>query len=486
MQLSRGRVGAFPTLLSTTARAAAFKPRFGHSQVNAFRFTSARYQSTSGGKSSGGSQGESYASRLWRTWRDTKVEWYHIPAGVGIAVISLIQLNKIRRRQRDQQLGSLGDGDAHPDTPAPIVKGPWQVHVMSALPLKALSRLFGGFNTLTIPTFLRNVGFTIYGTIFGCNFDEMKEPDLTTYPNLSEFFYRELKDGARPIDPSAALNSPSDGRVLHFGIVEGSQIEQIKGLTYDLKAFLGKPRSPRQSRRPSEATETAESTHSHNLVADNDFAELNGIPYTLGALFGEEGSAPVDDATGEIPAATMPHPHPVKLSPGNKLFFCVVYLAPGDYHRFHSPANWIVETRRHFAGELYSVSPYVLKLMQGLFVANERVALLGRWKHGFMSMTPVGATNVGSIKINFDQQLETNTVEQHLRPGTFTEKHYNESTDHHQYDGIPLATGQEMGGFRLGSTVVLVFEAPENFQFVVQPEQRIKMGEALGVFKQSN
>lgn len=39
-----------------------------------------------------------------------------------------------------------------------------------------------------------------------------------------------------------------------------------------------------------------------------------------------------------------------KLKPGHKLFFMVVYLAPGDYHRFHSPTSWVVERRRHFTG----------------------------------------------------------------------------------------------------------------------------------------
>jgi phosphatidylserine decarboxylase len=54
-------------------------------------------------------------------------------------------------------------------------------------------------------------------------------------------------------------------------------------------------------------------------------------------------------------------------------------------------------------GELFSVSPYMAKRLENLFVLNERVALLGRWRYGFFGMVPVGATNVGSIKINFDQ-----------------------------------------------------------------------------------
>lgn len=111
-------------------------------------------------------------------------------------------------------------------------------------------------------------------------------------------------------------------------------------------------------------------------------------------------------------------------NPDNELFHIVVYLAPGDYHCFHSPTDWKVELRRHFpgkaappsllllllfflslfsSGSLMSVNPGVARLVKELFCLNERVALIGQWQHGFFSLTAVGATNVGSIRIYFDQ-----------------------------------------------------------------------------------
>ena len=35
-----------------------------------------------------------------------------------------------------------------------------------------------------------------------------------------------------------------------------------------------------------------------------------------------------------------------------ELFHVIIYLAPGDYHHFHSPADWTVTKRRHFPGIL--------------------------------------------------------------------------------------------------------------------------------------
>ncbi|CAO3619546.1 unnamed protein product [Cunninghamella echinulata] len=367
--------------------------------------------------------------------------------------------------------------------------------------IKSMSKLWGVFNSLTIPHALRPAGFKLYSWLFGCNLEEMKNPDLYAYPNLCEFFYRELKPGVRPISPSL-LVSPSDGKILHFGMIEDNdnddkQIEQIKGVTYSLDALLGS-----QDDQSSPSITEAINNTAPTIVDEEEFANVNGIHYSLDKLIGahDHGGVKTESKVGsdglahstsndndqvdeenkdefKTLANTSMNIKEHKVKPGHGLFFCVVYLAPGDYHRFHSPANWVVQTRRHFAGELFSVSPYFVNLLQNLFVLNERVVLLGKWKYGFFSMIPVGATNVGSIKINFDEALKTNNKED-LPMGTYTEVTYRSASK--QLGGKPLQYGEEMGGFYLGSTVVLVFEAPLSFKFKIQSGQSIKMGEALG------
>ncbi|OQV04569.1 hypothetical protein CLAIMM_09429 [Cladophialophora immunda] len=393
---------------------------------------------------------------------------------------------------------------------------------MSTLPLKAISRVWGRFNELTIPYYLRVPGFKLYGWIFGVNFDEIAEPDLHVYPNLSAFFYREIKPGVRPLDPDPnAVLSPADARVLQFGTIENGEVEQVKGMTYSVDALLGRiaPPSPnpRISAQPEDqATQSVspDSPDAKSISADEEFANVNGISYTLPNLFSgsQSSSNPIKAQDASMPSApsseaavsadlasTQPwwsiFSQPTRSS---NLYYAVVYLAPGDYHRFHSPVSWVCTARRHFAGELYSVSPYVQRTLPGLFTLNERVVLLGRWKYGFFSYVPVGATNVGSIVINFDKELRTNS----LTTDTEADRQAAAAADRGEpYSGFSEATyeraskvlgghalrrGEEMGGFRLGSSVVLVFEAPAGteskpgFKWAVEKGQKVKMGQALG------
>ena len=393
---------------------------------------------------------------------------------------------------------------------------PWQVAAYSTLPLKAMSRLWGKFNDITLPVWMRAPGFKLYSYVFGVNLDEVAENDLNHYANLGEFFYRELKPGCRPIDPNSLLVSPADGKVLHLGVINDNQVEQVKGITYSLDALLGS--SGTTLAAPSHEVDFDLHDPKEVLQRHKEFAVVNGISYTLDDLIGgktgkgkveNQGDATVDNngsaSFDSVVSVSKDVIGPDFTSSKDKeLFFTVIYLAPGDYHRFHSPANWVAELRRHFVGELYSVAPYFQKRLQGLFCLNERVALLGRWKYGFFSMTPVGATNVGSIRVHFDKDLRTNTIyelpsssisstsissqestesensviKKRVQNATCYEATYAKAS--RLLGGYPLTKGEQMGGFNLGSTVVLVFEAPKSFQFNVKAGDLVKVGQSLG------
>ncbi|KAJ3829698.1 phosphatidylserine decarboxylase 1 [Lentinula raphanica] len=464
-------------------------------------------RSTGDGSSGGfdpGSFGKGlpFHRRVINAWTQTPTKWYPIPIAVGAMLLVVIQYRRKRRASSSPQVDVDQDG-----VEIIKVKGPWQVHVLGALPLRNMSRLWGYLNSLELPPWFRPFGFRVYALAFGCDLNEIEPEDLKAYRSLGEFFYRKLKDGVRPVD-DAVLVSPADGRILHFGLVQGSRVEQVKGITYSLDALLGveRPGTPPAIKAPSHRD-------SMPVVDDQEFANVNGIEYSLDQLLGSGASTPstpTDSAPGypqkfgsQVDASvvesslqeTLAHdtsvalemgvkptlersPSRASVKPGNALFFTVIYLAPGDYHRFHSPTAWVVEKRRHFVGELFSVSPYIAKRLQNLFVLNERVALLGKWRYGFFSMVPVGAVNVGSIKVNFDQALRTNERGRPPPPGTYTEAVYSEASP--ILNGQPLLPAQEMGGFCLGSTIVLVFEAPRDFQFAIKNNQKVKVGQRLG------
>ncbi|XP_015250959.1 PREDICTED: phosphatidylserine decarboxylase proenzyme isoform X1 [Cyprinodon variegatus] len=320
-----------------------------------------------------------------------------------------------RRGHRDEETG-------------PHLATPTQVALYRTFPTRLVSRAWGRLNGLDLPTWLRKPIYSLYIWTFGVNMQEAAVEDLHHYKNLGEFFRRRLKPAVRPVCAASCLTSPADGKILHFGRVKNSEVEQVKGITYSLENFLG----PQTSR----SKDLSSSSFQEDLLS----------------------------------------------SPDNDLFHVVVYLAPGDYHCFHSPTNWTVEMRRHFPGALMSVNPGVARWVKELFCLNERVVLRGQWQHGFFSLTAVGATNVGSIRVYFDQELQTNTPR--YNKGSFHDRSYvatdNQVKSAPEEGGVSLHKGEPVGEFNLGSTIVLLFEAPRDFSFSLQPGQRIRMGEGLG------
>lgn len=309
-------------------------------------------------------------------------------------------------------------------------------------------------------------------------------------------------------------------------MIEHGEVEQVKGLTYSLDALLGTDETGRRQEESTKEGNGNQPVHIEEediIKADEEFANMNGISYTLPNLFSGSNNQvkipSMDASTTSKPASESEVRADLALGDGlsrswlsntktpTALFYIVIYLAPGDYHRFHSPTSWVVEKRRHFAGELYSVSPYLQRTLPGLFTLNERVVLLGRWRWGFFSFTPVGATNVGSIKVNFDSELRTNSLttdtaadraaEQASKRGEpysgYAEATYAEAS--RVLGGHALRRGEEMGGFQLGSSIVMVFEAPSGkrrsfdkgrqeanlgWRWKIEKGQRVKYGEIIG------
>ncbi|GIU45281.1 archaetidylserine decarboxylase [Shewanella algidipiscicola] len=151
--------------------------------------------------------------------------------------------------------------------------------------------------------------------------------------------------------------------------------------------------------------------------------------------------------------------------------FATIYLAPKDYHRIHMPIKGTLSKMTYVPGELFSVNPLTAENVPGLFARNERVVTIFETEIGPIAMVLVGATIVASI-----ETVWAGTVTPPTGKKVFTWDYPTEGPE-----ALTLDKGEEMGRFKLGSTVVMLFakDAIEEFADGVKPKAVTRMGQAF-------
>ncbi|MCB1732864.1 MAG: phosphatidylserine decarboxylase [Halieaceae bacterium] len=150
--------------------------------------------------------------------------------------------------------------------------------------------------------------------------------------------------------------------------------------------------------------------------------------------------------------------------------FATIYLSPRDYHRVHMPLAGRLTASRYIPGDLYSVNQVTAANVPRLFARNERLVCHFDTEVGPMAMVLVGAMIVASVDTVWAGQV---------CPGR------SACADHRYEDHAPaiqIGKGEEMGRFKLGSTVIALFgPGMANLEGLFSPGDSVRMGQRIGV-----
>ena len=147
--------------------------------------------------------------------------------------------------------------------------------------------------------------------------------------------------------------------------------------------------------------------------------------------------------------------------------FMNFYLSPKDYHRYHAPCDFKLLKLIHVPGKLYPVNLKYLNKEFELFVQNERVILECENNGKIFYMVFVGALNVGQMVFEFEDRVETNTNAKEMKVYT--------------YENIEISKGECLGYFKMGSTVVMLWEK-EMVELEDLLDKNVRFGQKIASF----
>jgi phosphatidylserine decarboxylase len=146
--------------------------------------------------------------------------------------------------------------------------------------------------------------------------------------------------------------------------------------------------------------------------------------------------------------------------------YATLYLSPRDYHRIHAPLSGKITGYSYVPGEFWPVNRASVRLREGLFCSNERLTTYLETGAGRVALVKVGATCVSRIRVTYDDVIT----------------HSGGEAKVHRYRvPIPMAKGEELGVFEMGSTVLLLFEdGRARWDAALREESEVRMGQRLG------
>ncbi len=150
-------------------------------------------------------------------------------------------------------------------------------------------------------------------------------------------------------------------------------------------------------------------------------------------------------------------------------WFITIYLSPRNYHRIHMPLAGRLTQMTHVPGRLFSVAPYTVRHVDRLFARNERSLHYFDTDLGPVCIALIGAMMVASMQTVWHGVINP--------PRATAVKRWDYPLGD---QAIELNTGQEMGRFNMGSTVILLL--PDNgirWLDELQADQTLTMGQPI-------
>lgn len=146
------------------------------------------------------------------------------------------------------------------------------------IPRAALTRFMGWFSKIELPL-VRDLSIGVWKLFSDLDLSEARKRHFSS---MHDCFTRELKEGARPVDPDpAVLVSPCDAIVGACGKLRDVEMLQVKGLPYSLIDLVGDPAVVEQHRDGIYVTLRLTSSMYHRFHAPCD-CRIEQVTYIAG------------------------------------------------------------------------------------------------------------------------------------------------------------------------------------------------------------